>query len=169
MSLVKSVFKVFDGKQKRKLFGMAFLILINSGVSLLGVSVLLPFIQAVTAPEELLANRYVAAFYEWMGMENPNELITAIAIGIVIVYLAKNAFITTTINPHSFKEVTVSLGITGNSIVISIEPYVIGEYLAHVTNHFLDGKGNVKIDVSNANSTVTGTLYIGAWIRYIKL
>lgn len=61
MSLVKSVFKVFDGKQKRKLFGMAFLILINSGVSLLGVSVLLPFIQAVTAPEELLANRYVAA------------------------------------------------------------------------------------------------------------
>ena len=26
-------------------------------------------------------------------MENPNELITAIAIGIVIVYLAKNAFI----------------------------------------------------------------------------
>ena len=93
MSLVKSVFKVFDGKQKRKLFGMAFLMLINSGVRLLGVSVLLPFIQAVTAPEELLANRYVAAFYEWMGMENPNELITAIAIGIVIVYLAKNAFI----------------------------------------------------------------------------
>jgi len=92
MSLVKSVFKVFDGKQKRKLFGMAFLILINSGVSLLGVSVLLPFIQAVTAPEELLANRYVAAFYERMGMDNPNELITAIAIGIVIVYVAKNRF-----------------------------------------------------------------------------
>ena len=35
----------------------------------------------------------MAAFYEWMGMENSNELITAIAIGIVIVYLAKNAFI----------------------------------------------------------------------------
>ena len=69
--------------------------------------------------------------------------------------MAKNAFITTTINPHSFKEVTVSLGITGNYIVISIEPYVIGEYLAHVTNHFLDGKGNVKIDVS-----VVDILYI---------
>ena len=83
--------------------------------------------------------------------------------------MAKNAFITTTINPHSFKEVTVSLGITGNYIVISIEPYVIGEYLAHVTNHFLDGKGNVKIDVTNAQSTGTSTVYVGAWIRYIKL
>lgn len=83
--------------------------------------------------------------------------------------MAKNVQITTSIPPYSFQEVTVSLGITGNYIVISIEPYVIGEYLAHVTNHFLDGKGNVKIDVSNANSTVTDTLYIGAWIRYIKL
>ena len=83
--------------------------------------------------------------------------------------MAKNAFITTTINPYSFKEVTVSLGITGNYIVISIEPYVVGEYLAHVTNYFLDGKGNIKIDVSNANSIITGNLYIGAWIRYIKL
>ena len=83
--------------------------------------------------------------------------------------MAKNAFITTTINPYSFKEVTVSLGITGNYIVISIEPYGVGEYLAHVTNYFLDGKGNVKIDVSNANSIIAGSLYIGAWIRYIKL
>ena len=83
--------------------------------------------------------------------------------------MAKNVLITTTINPYSFKEVTVSLGITGNYIVISIEPYVVGEALAHVTNHFLDDKGNVKIDVTNASATVTGTLYIGAWIRYIKL
>ena len=30
--LVKSVLKVFDGKQKRKLVGMMFLILINFGV-----------------------------------------------------------------------------------------------------------------------------------------
>lgn len=52
--LVKSVLKVFDGKQKRKLVGMMFLILINSGVSLLGVSVLSPFITAVMNPEELL-------------------------------------------------------------------------------------------------------------------
>lgn len=73
MSLVKSVFKVFDGKQKRKLFGMAFLILINSGVSLLGVSVLLPFIQAVTAPEKLLANRYVRHFTSGWGWRIPTS------------------------------------------------------------------------------------------------
>lgn len=83
--------------------------------------------------------------------------------------MTKNVQITTSIPPYSFQEVTVSLGITGNYIVISIEPFVVGDAMAHITNHFLDGKGNVKIDVSNVKSTDTSTLYIGAWIRYIKL
>lgn len=83
--------------------------------------------------------------------------------------MAKNVQITTSIPPYSFQEVTVSLGITGNYIVISIEPFVVGDAMAHITNHFLDGKGNVKIDVSNVKSTDTSTLYVGAWIRYIKL
>lgn len=93
MSLVKSVFKVFDGKQKKKLLFMAFLILVNSAVSLLGVSVLLPFIQAVTDPDKLLQNEWIRLVYDGMGMENPNQLITAIAIGIVVVYVLKNGFI----------------------------------------------------------------------------
>ena len=76
--------------------------------------------------------------------------------------MAKNVQITTSIPPYSFQEVTVSLGITGNYIVISIEPFVVGDAMAHITNHFLDGKGNVK-------STDTSTLSVGAWIRYIKL
>ena len=83
--------------------------------------------------------------------------------------MTKTVQITTSVNPYSFKEVTISLGITGNYIVISIEPYVVGEALAHITNHFLDGNCNVKIDVTNAHPTNTNTLYVGAWIRYIKL
>ncbi len=93
LGLIKSVFKVFDGKQKRNLVGMAFLILINSGVSLLGVSVLLPFIQAVMSPEELLENDIIRWAYDLLGLKNTDQLIIALAIGIMIVYVAKNGFI----------------------------------------------------------------------------
>lgn len=93
MDLVKSVFKVFDGKQKRKLAVMLVLILINSGVSLLGVSVLLPFIEAVTNPQALLEEPLVRAVYDFLGLTDPNQLITVIAIAIVFVYIAKNGFI----------------------------------------------------------------------------
>lgn len=93
VGLIKSVFKVFDGKQKRNLVGMAFLILINSGVSLLGVSVLLPFIQAVMSPEELLEKDIIRWAYDLLGLKNTDQLIIALAIGIMIVYVAKNGFI----------------------------------------------------------------------------
>lgn len=93
MNLLKSIFKVFDGKQKKKLFGMGLLILVNSGVSLLGVSALLPFIQAITSPDELLEKDYVRFFYDGLGLQSTNEMIIALAIGIVIVYVLKNVFI----------------------------------------------------------------------------
>ena len=57
--MIKSVFKVFNGKQKRNLFGMAVLMLINAGVSLLGVWVVLIFIQAVMSADDLLLNPYI--------------------------------------------------------------------------------------------------------------
>ena len=89
--LVKSVLKVFDGKQKRKLVGMMFLILINSGVSLLGVSVLSPFITAVMNPEELLKNDIIRSVYDGFHMQNTNQLITLLSVLIIIVYIAKHA------------------------------------------------------------------------------
>lgn len=91
--LVKSVFKVFDGKQKRTLIGMAFLVLINSGVSLLGVTVLTPFIQAVMSPDELLENDIIRYWYDVLGFDNSIQLVTALAVLIMIVYIAKNGFI----------------------------------------------------------------------------
>lgn len=93
VNMIKSVFKVFSGKQKKKLIGMLFLILVNSGVSLLGVSILLPFIQAIMNPEQLLDNKLIAYVYNLLGLESPNEMITVLAVAIMIVYIAKNGFI----------------------------------------------------------------------------
>lgn len=91
--LIKSVLKVFDGKQKRNLIGMTFLILINSGLSLLGVSVLVPFVQAVTSPEQLLEKDIIKWLYDILGMHDANQLVTLLAVLIIIVYVAKNGFI----------------------------------------------------------------------------
>ena len=91
--LIKSVLKVFDGKQKRNLIGMTFLILINSGLSLLGVSVLVPFVQAVTDPEQLLEKDIIQWLYDMLGLSDANQLVTLLAVLIIIVYVAKNGFI----------------------------------------------------------------------------
>ncbi len=95
--IVKSVFKVFDGKQRWYLIGMAVLILINAGVNLLSVSVLTPFIQAVLDPEQLFENELIGGavryIYDALGMQDDSQLITLLAVAIMLVYLFKNAFL----------------------------------------------------------------------------
>ncbi len=91
--LVRSVFKVFDRRQKGRLVYVAVMILINSAVSLLGVGVLLPFIQAVMDPEQLLEDKYVRYFYDLFSFSDANQLVIAIAVAIMFVYVAKNGFI----------------------------------------------------------------------------
>jgi ABC-type multidrug transport system fused ATPase/permease subunit len=91
--IINSIFKVFDRKQKRKLVYVAFMMLINSAVSLLSVSVLLPFIQAVMSPEQLLENQYVRSIYDWFGFTDTNQMIIALAVIIMFAYVAKNGFI----------------------------------------------------------------------------
>lgn len=91
--MLKSVFKVFSGRQKRNLAGMAFLILVNSFVSLLSVSVLTPFIQAVMSPEELLENDLIKMIYDMLSLSDTNQLVTLLAVLIMLVYIGKNAFV----------------------------------------------------------------------------
>lgn len=91
--MLKSVFKVFSGRQKRNLAGMAFLILVNSFVSLLSVSVLTPFIQAVMSPEELLKSDLIKMIYDALSLSDTNQLVTLLAVLIMLVYIGKNAFV----------------------------------------------------------------------------
>ena len=68
MNQLKSAFEVFDKKQKRSLVYLTFIIFIDSFVELLGVTVILPFINAVIAPEQLLQNKFAAWAYDTLGM-----------------------------------------------------------------------------------------------------
>lgn len=93
MNQLKSAFEVFDKKQKRSLVYLTFIIFIDSFVELLGVTVILPFINAVIAPEQLLQNKFAAWAYDTLGMKNTNEFIIVIAAMIIAVYILKNIFL----------------------------------------------------------------------------
>ena len=87
MNQLKSAFEVFDKKQKRSLVYLTFIIFIDSFVELLGVTVILPFINAVIAPEQLLQNKFAAWAYDTLGMKNTNEFIIVIAAMIILFFV----------------------------------------------------------------------------------
>ena len=93
MEQMKKAFEVFDGRQKRKLIYLTFIIFIDAFVELLGVSVIIPFIQAVTTPEVLLENKYARWAYDMLGMKDTSQFIILMAALIIFVYIFKNVFL----------------------------------------------------------------------------
>ncbi|MBO5522362.1 MAG: ABC transporter ATP-binding protein, partial [Roseburia sp.] len=93
MNQMKKAFEVFDSRQKRKLAYLTFIIFIDAFVELLGVSVIIPFIQAVTTPEVLLENKYARWAYDFLGMKDTNQFIILMAALIIAVYIFKNIFL----------------------------------------------------------------------------
>jgi len=93
MSQLKSAWEVFGTKQKKKLVFLAFIIFVDAFVELLGVTIILPFINAIMSPEKLLENKIVSWFYELFHMKSSNELIIWMATVIIVVYVLKNIFL----------------------------------------------------------------------------
>lgn len=62
-------------------------------VQTLGVSAILPFIQAILTPEVIMENRYVKPILQYWGITDSNMVIILVGIAIALVYLLKNIYL----------------------------------------------------------------------------
>lgn len=90
---IKNALEVFDHRQKISLVYVTVIIFLQSFAELLGVGVIMPFINAVVAPETLLNEGYIRWAYDTFQMESLNELVVWLAVVIIVVYILKNLFL----------------------------------------------------------------------------
>lgn len=81
---------VFDRKQRIALVGLTIIMVANAILELLGVSAILPFINAILQPEILWENQYIKPVIKLVGINNNSQLIITIGIIIIFVYVIKN-------------------------------------------------------------------------------
>ncbi len=67
--------------------------LLGSFAELLGVSIILPFAQAMVEPEKLLANRYVSSICNSLGMADKKGIIILLTLTVVLIYILKNIYL----------------------------------------------------------------------------
>lgn len=91
-TMMYQLHQILDKRQHRQMVGMIFVILIGSLLELLGVSIIMPFIQAILDPEVLTGNRFISFFLRIFNVQT-NQVVLAVGIGIVVVYLIKNGFL----------------------------------------------------------------------------
>ena len=88
--MIKQVNYILNHKQKIQFIGLLFLGLGCAILQTFGVSAILPFIQAILTPEQIMNNQYIKPLLARYHITDSNHVIFIIGIGIIVVYLIKN-------------------------------------------------------------------------------
>ena len=93
---ISNIFVYFNYilNRTQKVYGVFVLILSFIGALLetLGVSVIVPLVSVMTQPEELMHNKWIAEFMKIFEISTAGQLIIAVGIAIIIVYIFKNLY-----------------------------------------------------------------------------
>lgn len=84
---------ILTKKQKRTCIGLFGIVLLGALLETLGVSIIMPFIEAITDPETLAKKWYIAPFVEFMNITDLSVLIVWISVAIIIFYVIKNSYL----------------------------------------------------------------------------
>ena len=116
--------------RKQKQFGFVILCmtLIGALVETLGVSIIIPFVQAMVEPEQLMQNKYLKPLVRILHIESASQLILLLGIGIALVYIIKNLYLTLL----SYYRVKYSTKVQRELSVLMMESYMKRGYLFFV-------------------------------------
>ena len=93
INMFKQLMAILNNKQKRRAVIVAFMAIFSALLETMGVSVVIPFILAMLQPEQLMGNRYIKPVLGILNITGVTAIITVTAILIIVVYIAKNAFV----------------------------------------------------------------------------
>ena len=152
--MIKKIFKILEPKQRFKLIVVLFMILINSGLELLGISAVQPLITAVTDPASMEDSRIFSVVRSIVPVKDNSGVIAGFAIAVALIYIIKNLYIIWMnsvfyhFTTYSQKDLAVKL----------TERYLYQDYSFHVEHNLAELQRNVENDVSNLFTTILNIL-----------
>ncbi len=152
--MIGKIIKILEPKQRIKLVVVLFMILINSGLELLGVSAVLPLIKAVTEPDTMNDSRLFTIAKSIIPIKENGEFIAVFAIALALVYIIKNLYIIWMnsvfyhFTTYSQKDLAVKL----------TQQYLYQDYSFHVEHNLAELQRNVENDVSGLFTTILNIL-----------
>ena len=93
VSMLHKVSYLFDKKQKKQIAGLAVLILIGGLLETVGVSMLLPVVQAIMDPEAIMEQEVVGKVVAALHIETSRQLIIVMLGSLIVVFVVKNVYL----------------------------------------------------------------------------
>lgn len=93
VGLLQKIAYLFDRRQLWQLAGLAVLILIGGTLETLGVSMMLPVVDAVMAPDQFMEKTYVKGIAAFLHIQSSRELIIVMLVALIALFVIKNAYL----------------------------------------------------------------------------
>lgn len=153
---IKKLNYVFTRTQKVKLLTLFFAISVGAFLELLGVSIILPFVNAILNPTKLLDNKWMKLVYEILHLQSVNQLIIVLSFAIVVVYIAKNAYLAVMYN----SQYRFSYDNQRELSVRMMECYIRQPYFFHLSHSSSEMIQKILNDASMLFAAVLGSVQL---------
>lgn len=92
LDVIKKLRTIYDKKQQIKFLFLFCLIVISGFLELVGISLILPFINVVMNPEIIMTNKYLNFVYSFFNISNTTNFLIFLAFVLIAVYILKNVY-----------------------------------------------------------------------------
>lgn len=154
--MLKKMRKIFDRKQKWEIVKLMVLVLIGAFSELIGVTIIVPFINVIMTPDVLMQNPVVQSICKILGITQSNQLIIGIAILLSLVYVVKN-IIALVLADQQYKFSYYGRRDLKNRMM---RCYMSQEYAFHKENNSADLMRNINGDTDMFYETVLNMLQL---------
>ncbi len=90
--VVSKFYYIFTPKQRKGSYGLLFLLLLGSVFEMLGVSAIIPLVQVILMPDNLLQDDRVAWLWNLLHVSSARQLVLWVSAGTILVYVLKNLY-----------------------------------------------------------------------------
>lgn len=90
--IIEQLGYILSPSHKRRVIPLGLILLISSAFELLGVTLILPFVQAILSPEKLMKNPCVARILTTLNIYSANGTMILFGVCIILLYIIKNIF-----------------------------------------------------------------------------
>jgi len=145
MSWIKKLNEIFNKKQKLAFLGLFVIEFIGSLLELLGVSMLIPFMELVMEPTRLTNKPGVGQIMNVLGISDSRELIMWVVAAMILIYAIKNLYLV-------FMTYMQQQVINRNRLEMELQMmsyYVRQPYMFHVQHNSSEMQRTILSDVGN--------------------
>jgi ABC-type multidrug transport system fused ATPase/permease subunit len=91
--LLKKLSYLFTRREKRNGVILFLMMILGALAEVVGVGAIPAFVGVISMPERLLENEKIRYLYDLLGMESPQEMVLWAALGLIVVFVVKNAYL----------------------------------------------------------------------------